>query len=207
MHVDDMCKLSYTFATPSRPKLTPIGSACLRAARRRDEEAEGAESLSPSARAMFAMITLAAEADEPCPSNRALASALGFGSEGHVPAVLNRIQAAGLIRIERGRTSRIVTILASGKRTAGEPGQAHWRHRPGSEKRRSIRNGDGRPRKRTEREAAPGALPARIAREPCFYCGVRADIGCVHRPRARDGSRSAPKLSRTSGGRYKSEGN
>ena len=180
MHVGAMCKLSDTLATPVRPKLSLPDSPRFRAA---DEEPDGAESLSPSARALFAMITLAAEADEPCPSNRALAGALGFSSVGHVPAVLNRIQAAGLIRIERGQSARIVTILASGKRTAGEPGRIHWRHRPENKERRYVKYGGGRPRRRVDRETAIGTLPPKIPRDPCFYCGVRADIGCAHRRR------------------------
>ena len=209
MHVEGMCKLSYRFVAPPRAKLSLSDSACFRAARRVDEVTNDAGSLSPSARAMFAMIALAAEADEPCPPNRAIAGTLGLSSVGHVPALLNHIQAAGLIRIERGLSSRIVTILASGERTAGEPGRIHRRHRFEREERRHINPGDERPRKRADRAAATGAPSRSIARDPCFHCGVRADIGCAHRPRARERSLSgrATPASRTPGGKCEIGGN
>ncbi len=177
MQLASMCKLSDTLPTRPRNRLS-LPAAAIAA-----EESDPAGTLSPSARATYAMIALAAEAGEPCPSNRIVAAALGFGSVGHVPAVLNRIQAAGLIRIERGSTSRIVTILANGKRTAGEPGAIHWRYRPENRDRRHAKYGDGRPRKRAERAAASGMRPPRVDREPCFYCGVRGDVGCAHRRR------------------------
>ena len=179
MHVEWMCKLSYTAPT-RRPRLS-IRTLATNPDLRSVAEPNGNESLSPSARALFALISLAAEAGEACPSNRKLAGVLGFSSVGHVPAVLNRIQAAGLIRIERGATARIVTILANGKRTAGELGNLHWRYRPENKVRRHVKYGEGRPRRGAERDAARGALPSRIDRDPCFYCGVRADVGCRHR--------------------------
>ena len=61
---------------------------------------------------------------------------------------------------------------------------------------RSIDPDPLRDRPAPRRRVAPDAivddqppLAARVDREPCFRCGVRADVGCRHRPWTREAGR------------------
>ena len=67
---------------------------------------------------IFAELKRCAEAGEPCPCNEALAADNGCGKT-HVINILNLLIVAGMIEIERGNRDRIVTICATGKKTAG----------------------------------------------------------------------------------------
>ncbi len=112
----------------------------------------------------------AATAGAPCPGNVRLAQIIGRKSQSSATKVLDNLVSRGMIRLERFQNHRIVTIVATGKRTAGEPGIPH-KARCGN--RWTVRH---------NAEIDDEALPARVDRDPCPRCGVRADIGCRHSP-------------------------
>lgn len=77
---------------------------------------------------IFAIIRGCAERGEPCPSNATLAERFACGTTVIVNA-LHFLETAGMILVERGRDCRVVTIRATGQRTAGEVGRPHWSRR------------------------------------------------------------------------------
>jgi len=128
---------------------------------------------------VFRLLERAANAGKECPSNNDIADALGCASCSCGPRVMNRLEAAGLISVQRGGQSRVVTICATGKRTAGDVGAVHWRFRPENKHRRHEQSVSPlRARARLEQEPEP--LMLRVERDPCPRCGTRADIGCAH---------------------------
>lgn len=74
---------------------------------------------------IFKALRLCAEAGLECPSNRQLAERVGYKSTASVSDAINFLATAGMIDVERGNHNRVVTICASGKRTAGEVRKAH----------------------------------------------------------------------------------
>jgi hypothetical protein len=124
------------------------------------------------------MLRLAAEGGMPCPGNAEIAAAIEGASLSSGANAIALLETMNLIRVERFGASRIVTIVESGKKTAGETGNIHWRLRE---------DGETPTRKRAtpsafkqDREEAL-ARPV-IDRTPCPRCGVRGDFGCSHRP-------------------------
>lgn len=78
---------------------------------------------SPSARqadldAVFAMLAAAAGAGEVCPTNRQIADRLGWRSVASANRALYMLERAGRIQVESTRNWRLVTIAATGRRTA-----------------------------------------------------------------------------------------
>lgn len=123
------------------------------------------------------MIESAAERGEKCPSNDCIAGAIGAASPSSGPTVLDRLARRGLITVERGNMLRVVTILATGKRTAGVVKRDHWRFRPENAHRRHI----GYSARQRADKPAPVENPGpRQFRDPCPRCGTRADFGCEH---------------------------
>lgn len=131
-------------------------------------------------KAILDCIARAADNREVCPSNEHLAAVIGAASTASAVRYLSDLEKEGFIEIQRYACSRIVRIKASGKQTAGQAGNPHWR---------DIGDGLLRPR------LAPGktvktrsadiaqespAVQVRVDREPCPRCGTRADIGCRH---------------------------
>lgn len=112
----------------------------------------------------------AAHLGNPCPMNRELAAICGFpnATPRYVTEVVRRLEADGLIRVERGRTWRVV-ILPSGHSTMRKMHEAEEVLPPASDNLK-LGLGGGPP-------MPPGP---RVDRTPCFRCGVRADIGCAH---------------------------
>lgn len=107
--------------------------------------------------AILARFARAAAEEKPCPGDTALGRATGV-STGNVTARVAELVAAGAITITRlSLQRRVVTITATGESTA-----------PTSQE-------DDEPRQRPPAVRPPD-------RDPCFLCGVRGDIGCVHRP-------------------------
>jgi len=118
-------------------------------------------------KAVLKLVTHAAEMGEPCPSNLVIADVTGSTSGSALVASLER---KGLIRVERGNSKRVVTILATGRRTAGQIRKPHWRDRPETRtKARKVR-----PKVALAQEPAPESLP-RVDRDTCFWCGARGD--------------------------------
>jgi hypothetical protein len=143
--------------------------------------------MKPREKAVFALVERAATSGMTCPTNNELAEVAGISSVGSASEILSRLQQQGLISIERGQCSRVVTILETGKRTAGVVSGPHWRDQSGRT------SAPCKPRQKedrtiialraAEREQAIADLP-RHDRDPCSYCGVRGDIGCHHRQAA-----------------------
>jgi hypothetical protein len=120
---------------------------------------------------VLALITEAVEANKPCPSNPQLARAVGLRAASFGHRAIERLRQAGLITVEHGPCARVVTIVATGGRTAGEPGKQHWRGRAST----------GGFRRRAEPVGPPlSSLPPPVHRDPCPRCGVRRDVGCSH---------------------------
>lgn len=77
---------------------------------------------------IFAIIRDAADRGECCPSNAILAQRFGVGSSVIVNA-LHFLESVGMIVVSRSNASRIVTIRATGKQTAGKVYAPHWTER------------------------------------------------------------------------------
>ena len=75
---------------------------------------------------ILAMLERAADAGQPCPTNAEITEALGTSSLSTAPDTIARLERDGLITVERGIRSRVVTIVATGHRTAGEITTPHW---------------------------------------------------------------------------------
>lgn len=89
--------------------------------------------LSPDLRRLLQIITRAANAEAICPSNDELAHALGKQSASSIPPRLALLVRAGVIEIARGNCRRVITIVETGKSTAGTITNPHWRDRePGA---------------------------------------------------------------------------
>ncbi len=141
---------------------------------------------------VFDALVRAASEGVRCPGNDELALVAGFHGSATSSASLKRLEAAGKIAVERGNCSRVVTIIATGKKTAGVVSAPHWRDRAKAstivaevsvEADRSSRRREAAKRlsvaARMSADPAEGLTP-RVYREPCVRCGVRGDIGCRH---------------------------
>lgn len=74
---------------------------------------------------IFALIRQAAERGERCPTNRTLGERFGVVDR-VVCDALHFLESCGMIRVERGNDTRVVTIVATGQRTAGKVCKPHW---------------------------------------------------------------------------------
>lgn len=72
-----------------------------------------------SALTVFTMLKTAAERGDDCPSNAVLATAMGTNGTAAASAAVALLETAGMIVVERSRASRVVEIVATGKRTRG----------------------------------------------------------------------------------------
>lgn len=66
------------------------------------------------------MLTAAADRGDECPPNAMIACAMGATSPSAASAAVALLEAMNIISVERGTCSRVVTIHATGKRTAGK---------------------------------------------------------------------------------------
>jgi hypothetical protein len=78
-------------------------------------------SLDPSCRVkvVMSLLSRAAEDGARCPNNPEIAYRIGAGSPASAARSVALLETMGLITVERGHMSRVVTIVATGKRTAG----------------------------------------------------------------------------------------
>lgn len=113
---------------------------------------------------VFDAIVEIAEAGQPMLSSGQLADRLGLRTQ-TVCDLIGRLEERRTIKVYRGRSTRIIEIAATGARTGEGPMRA--------QRAKVVRWHD----KVEEREPEP----PRVARDPCFRCGVRGDIGCQHR--------------------------
>lgn len=82
--------------------------------------------ITPRERRLLEILTRAADKGEVCPTNDQICAMMGMQSIGTPPTVMNKLIKRGQISVERFGNSRIVTILATGKATAGERGTPHF---------------------------------------------------------------------------------
>lgn len=82
---------------------------------------------------LYAELTRCAELGLPCPTADDLACLIGEEDGGAISTtvlVMQRLEKQGLIHVERYQRSRVVTIMATGKKTAEPKNKApHWRDR------------------------------------------------------------------------------
>lgn len=118
------------------------------------------------------LITACAEEGRVAPSNAELAELLEYDRVHSSTNILKALEKRGAITVMRFNASRIITVTSTGKSTGGAPGTIHWTRTDGSPR------ADVQP----QREAAPVVRsepePVRINRDPCTFCGIRADVGC-----------------------------
>lgn len=74
---------------------------------------------------IFAALKQCAAVGSECPSNKQLAERVGYKSTASVSDAINFLATAGMIEVERGNHNRVITICATGKRTAGVVRKAH----------------------------------------------------------------------------------
>lgn len=72
------------------------------------------------AKRVFQIVKSAAENGIECPTNAAIAESVGYSSTSRAADAISFLSTAGMIRVERSRNSRVVEIVATGKRTAGK---------------------------------------------------------------------------------------
>jgi hypothetical protein len=110
----------------------------------------------------YAMMTSAADKGDVAPSNNDIANELGSGHASYVSELVVRLEARGFIRVERGTSWRRITIVATGQTICSRL--------------------DRPPQQNVVDQGYRGPVPEhlRVNREPCGFCGVRADVGCHH---------------------------
>jgi hypothetical protein len=136
--------------------------------------------ITETAQQVFHMLERAAELGDECPSNSVIAATIDCSSLSMGPRILNQLTKAGLITVQRGNASRIVTIAATGKCTAGIVTKPHWRDRPENAWRRNLKIGKNPHPVKVKLKKGDGPNTVRVDRDPCPNCGVRKDIGCAH---------------------------
>lgn len=121
---------------------------------------------------LLALLEARAAAGEPCPNNDEVCEFTGLANEQNVAAYFHALEADGLIVVERNAYIRRVTICATGAMTGWSILKLGRPRNQASSLRRGKEDGD----------SFRGAVPEhqRVDREPCAYCGVRADVGCRH---------------------------
>ncbi len=78
---------------------------------------------------VLAIIRSAADAGEKCPTNLEIADRVGYASISGPANAINLLEASGVITVQRGQASRVVTIVATGRSTAGRVRWAHHKFR------------------------------------------------------------------------------
>lgn len=119
--------------------------------------------LNASEELVYKRLKQAAEKGQPCPTNVELCGVINSSSTGTPVKALNKLVAMGLIMIDRRASSRVVTIIETGKQTLAPV------YRP--------------PRPKVSMPRDEPSAPDPVDRTPCFRCGTRRDIGCKHHPR------------------------
>lgn len=79
---------------------------------------------------VLAIIRAAADAGEKCPTNSEIANRVGYSSMSGPADAIHILESSGVISVQRGQASRVVTIMATGKSTAGTVKGVHHQFRP-----------------------------------------------------------------------------
>lgn len=67
----------------------------------------------------LAILERAANAGDICPTNETLADLLGYSSGNGPSGLVNLLEVSGLITVARSNAGRVITIVRTGKQTAG----------------------------------------------------------------------------------------
>jgi len=79
---------------------------------------------------VYSALVRAAEAGAPCPTNLVLCYMTGHASPSSVINAIKRLEEAGTISVQRFQRDRVVTITATGQKTAAPAcTKPHWRDR------------------------------------------------------------------------------
>lgn len=112
-------------------------------------------SLSPQReRALMALLQEAIATGAPAPSNPVIADKLGYKSIGSACDAVMYLERKGVIEVERTINSRVIRMR---DQSTAPSVQAAFT------------------RTSTHVESL-----TRVHRKPCFFCGVRSDVGCKH---------------------------
>lgn len=74
---------------------------------------------------IFGLLKAVAARGDVCPTNALLRERFGVGDQSIVSA-FHFLESNGMITVERGNARRVVTIRATGQRTAGTVTKMHW---------------------------------------------------------------------------------
>lgn len=130
---------------------------------------------------IYDAIARAAAAGERCPSNGELCDIVGVGSAGTTSVLVTRLERAGAIEVARGSASRVVTIVATGRRTAGRICKPHFTEQLDAEGRAALAATKSRAMKNSPHKRGPSTggvngipLDRRIARDQAELARRRA---------------------------------
>jgi hypothetical protein len=111
----------------------------------------------------FLLLVAAADMAAPCPTNGEISAEIGYGDDRGGSDMVTSLQLKGLLLVEQTPKGRRITIVSTGKSTG-------VRNRRPSLQGVSVDHG----------YRGPVPEQQRVDREPCGFCGVRADHGCRH---------------------------
>lgn len=145
-------------------------NATIAAVRAAVREADPFAGLSPGHRSVYDALVRAANVGDRCPTDVTLCELAGCASPSTPRRALRQLDELGVITIIGGGRHRQVIITSTRKATAPIV-------------RCTRDHGDNYGRRKARMEAGP-AQPVMVRvvdRTPCQRCGVRGDLGCVHR--------------------------
>ncbi len=118
---------------------------------------------------IYDALVRAARAGAPCPSNTELCRLVGATSVATPAHSIARMAKDGKLRVTSASNGREIHIVELDVTIVS--------------KMRTKNRTRERDTAQAERTAARTPPPAsRVSRDPCFRCGVRADVGCEHTP-------------------------
>ena len=111
----------------------------------------------------------AARAGDPCPSNTELCRLVGASSVATPAHSIARMAKAGRLKVKHASNGREIHIVELDITIVS--------------KMRTKLNIREKQAEQAQRAASRAPAPeVAVYREPCFRCGVRADVGCEHTP-------------------------
>ncbi len=122
---------------------------------------------------LLAILAKCAREGRGAPTNSEMAALLRIKNAPTASKALQRLEARGEVTVVRFRDSRVVTITATGESTAAALP-------PTSLNADAAAGADDQPQGNAASVARAKPEPLRVDRDPCTFCGVRADIGCRH---------------------------
>jgi len=141
---------------------------------------------------VLAIVSAAADAGEVCPTNPVLAARMGWASVASASRAVADLERAGLVRVERTRVWRIVTIVATGRSTAwngmGRNPDPEAEARDAARRRKVAITADAQARAEQFSRRAAGLPVYRLAIRPGFSGGPAHKCQWIEGDPARDNS-------------------